>query len=238
MYLWFLAAVLAYFIKGLCGFANTLVFTSVLSFRVENANISPIDLLIGYPSNVILAWKYHKKLDPNIYLPLVGLVLAGSIPGVFLLKHVNATSIKVVFGIVVIVLGMQMLLKEYSSKTMQLPKFILALIGILSGVLCGLFGVGALLATYVGCVTNDTDTFKANLSAVFIVDNTVRLILYSCLHILTMNTVKMSLLLFPFALLGLWAGMKCSNLLNEKHIRILTSILLVISGVSMILKNI
>ena len=26
MYLWMLAAVVAYFIKGLCGFANTLVF--------------------------------------------------------------------------------------------------------------------------------------------------------------------------------------------------------------------
>ena len=34
MYLWILAAVAAYFIKGLCGFANTLVFTSILSFGV------------------------------------------------------------------------------------------------------------------------------------------------------------------------------------------------------------
>ena len=32
MYLWIIAAVAAYFIKGLCGFANTLVFTSILSF--------------------------------------------------------------------------------------------------------------------------------------------------------------------------------------------------------------
>ena len=45
MYLWMLAAVVAYFIKGLCGFANTLVFTAILSFGSVNANISPIDLL-------------------------------------------------------------------------------------------------------------------------------------------------------------------------------------------------
>ena len=49
MYLWMLAAVVAYFIKGLCGFANTLVFTAILSFGSVNANISPIDLLLGYP---------------------------------------------------------------------------------------------------------------------------------------------------------------------------------------------
>lgn len=57
MYLWVIAAVAAYFIKGLCGFANTLVLTSILSFGAANANISPIDLLLGYPANLILTWK-------------------------------------------------------------------------------------------------------------------------------------------------------------------------------------
>ena len=41
MYLWVIAAATAYFIKGLCGFANTLVLTSILSFGADNANISP-----------------------------------------------------------------------------------------------------------------------------------------------------------------------------------------------------
>ena len=76
MYLWILAAVAAYFIKGLCGFANTLVFTSILSFGVANANISPIDLLLGYPTNLILTWKNRRSLDPKVYLPLAALVLA------------------------------------------------------------------------------------------------------------------------------------------------------------------
>ena len=83
MYLWILAAVAAYFIKGLCGFANTLVFTSILSFGVANANISPIDLLLGYPTNLILTWKNRRSLAPKVYLPLAALVLAGSIPGAF-----------------------------------------------------------------------------------------------------------------------------------------------------------
>ena len=58
MYLWMIAAAAAYFIKGLCGFANTLVFTTILSFGVANVNISPIDLLLGFPANLLLtlAW--------------------------------------------------------------------------------------------------------------------------------------------------------------------------------------
>ena len=57
MYLWIIAAFIAYFIKGLCGFANTLVLTTILSFGASNADISPVDLLLGYPMNLILTWK-------------------------------------------------------------------------------------------------------------------------------------------------------------------------------------
>lgn len=116
MYLWIIAAVVSYFIKGLCGFANTLVFTSILSFGALNANISPIDLLLGYPSNLILTWENRKRLDSKVYLPLAALVLLGSIPGAFLLKNVDARAIKLVFGVVVVVLGAEMF-SENTAKS-------------------------------------------------------------------------------------------------------------------------
>lgn len=237
MYLWILAAVAAYFIKGLCGFANTLVFTSILSFGVANANISPIDLLLGYPTNLILTWKNRRSLDPKVYLPLAALVLAGSIPGAFLLKHVDARAVKVLFGVVVAALGAEMFSLEYSKKRLRSSKIVLAIIGVTAGVLCGLFGVGALLAAYVSRVTEDGGSFKANISAVFIVDNTFRIVLYSVLGLLTFDTLKTALLLLPFALAGLFLGMKCSSRMNESLVKKITSVLLVLSGISLILKN-
>lgn len=237
MYLWILASVAAFFIKGLCGFANTLVFTSILSFGAENANISPIDLLLGYPTNVILTWRNRKKLNPKVYLPLAALVLAGSIPGALLLKSVDARAIKLVFGVVVIALGAEMFLREYSRKKARSSKPLLVIIGIAAGVLCGLFGVGALLAAYVCRVTEGGDSFKANISAVFIADNTFRIVLYSILGLLTLETVRTALLLLPLALLGLFLGMKCSRVMDEKLARKITSILLALSGVSLIVTN-
>ena len=236
-WLWILAAMAAYFIKGLCGFANTLVFTSILSFGVSNANISPIDLLLGYPTNLILTWKNRKRLDPKVFLPLAALVLAGSIPGAFLLKNVDARVIKLVFGVVVALLGAEMLLRESSKKRAHASKLLLAVIGITAGVLCGLFGVGALLAAYVSRVTTDDSSFKANISAVLIADNTFRIVLYSVLGLLRLDTVQSVLQLIPFALLGLFAGMKCSSRMDEKLVRKITSALLVLSGISLILKN-
>ena len=237
MYLWILAAVAAYFIKGLCGFANTLVFTSILSFGVPNANISPIDLLLGYPTNLILTWKNRRSLDPKVYLPLAALVLAGSIPGAFLLKHVDARAVKVLFGVVVAALGAEMFSREYSKKRLRSSKIVLAIIGVTAGVLCGLFGVGALLAAYVSRVTEDQNGFKANISAVFVAENTFRIVLYSCLRLITPETLRTALLLLPFALLGLWLGMRSSARLNEKTAGRLVALLLVLSGVSLIVKN-
>ena len=36
------------------GFANTPVFQSILSFGVSNVSIFPVELALGFPSNVIL----------------------------------------------------------------------------------------------------------------------------------------------------------------------------------------
>ncbi len=237
MYLWIIATIIAYFIKGLCGFANTLVFTSILSFGTSNANISPIDLLLGYPSNLIMTWKNRKSLNIKVYLPLAVLVLAGSIPGAFWLKNVDVRIIKLVFGFVVAALGVEMLLREYSRQSRRSSKVVLAIIGMLAGVLCGLFGVGALLAAYVNRVTDDGSSFKANISAVFIVENTFRIVLYSGLGLLTLDTLKYAMTLMLFALIGLLAGIKCSSLMDEKLIKKIISIFLVLSGILLILKN-
>lgn len=237
MILWFIAAFTAYFVKGLCGFANTLIFTSILSFGAANANISPVDLLLGYPANLIITWKDRRSLDPKVFLPLSILVFAGSIPGALLLRNVDAKPIKLVFGLVVIVLGMEILSREFSKKRARSSKWVLAIIGVTAGMLCGLFGVGALLAAYVSRVTENDESFKANISAVFIADNTFRILLYKALGLLTLDTIKSVIFLIPYALLGLFTGIKCCGQMNDNKVRKITVVLLILSGISLVLKN-
>ena len=165
------------------------------------------------------------------------LVLLGCIPGAFLLKNAEARYIKFVFGVVVILIGIEMYLREKEVFRLRESKIILAIIGILSGVLCGLFGVGALLAAYVGRVTGSDSEFKANISAVFIVENTFRIILYSAIGVITFSSLKYSLILFPFMLAGLFAGIKSASILDEKTVKKLVIILLIVSGIMLIIKN-
>ena len=87
------------------------------------------------------------------------------------------------------------------------------------------------------CVTENDGSFKANISAVFIADNTFRIVLYKILGLLTLGTIRSVLLLAPFALMGLFTGMKCCGHMDEKTVRRITIALLILSGISLVLKN-
>ena len=227
------AAVCAYFVKGLCGFANTLVFSTILSFSTNNVNISPVELVLGLPSNIMISYKERKSVQWKVCLPLAGLVLLGDIPGILLLKNTNTQVIKGIFGFLISAIGVEMLLREYMRKTKK-SQLLLITIGILSGILCGLYGIGALLAAYMGRVTDNSSSFKGNLCIVFLIDNLFRLVMYGVTGIITLVTLKQSVVLFPFMALGLFLGMKGSSFLDEKKIKKLVIIMLILSGVSLI----
>ena len=238
MIYWIIATLCAFFVKGLSGFANTLVFTSILSFGTANINISPVELILGYPTNLIISWKERKHIDPKVCIPLSVMVIVGSIAGVIFLKKADIRLVKIIFGILVIIVGIEMLLRELSKKEARKSKVLLTIIGVLSGFLCGLYGVGALLGAYIGRTTHDANAFKANICTVFIVENTFRIILYSIYGIITIASLKKALILSPFMLAGLLAGMFCANRINDRTVKKIVIILLIISGISLILLNI
>lgn len=237
MIFWIIATICAFFVKGLCGFANTLVFTTILSFGNNNVNISPIELILGYPTNIILAWRERKAIKWSICLPLALLVIVGSIPGALFLKNADTGVIKIFFGAVIILIGLEMLLREFQSKKMKQSKVVLGIIGVLSGLLCGLYGVGALLGAYVNRVTDDSSSFKANICVVFLVENTFRIVLYAIWGIITFDIVKQALVLVPLMLIGLLLGMYSGKYLNEKIVKKIVIIMLVVSGVALIINN-
>ena len=238
MVFWIIAALSAFFVKGLCGFANTLVFTSILSFGNNNINISPVELFLGYPTNAILAYKERKSIKWRICLPLALLVLAGSLPGILFLKNADTRFIKIIFGFLIVIIGIEMFLREKKSKQIKQSKFVMGILGVLSGILCGLYGVGALLGAYVSRVTDDSHSFKANICIVFLVENTFRLIMYAVWGILTFSVIVQAVKLIPFMLAGLFLGMLSGRVLDEAIVKKVVIVMLIFSGVVLIVNNV
>lgn len=237
MIVWIVATLVAYFVKGLCGFASTMVFTSVLSFSNNNIDISPIDLLLSYFTNAAIAWRERKYILWKVCLPLAGLMLAGSVPGLFFLKNTNASVIKIGFGAVVIYLGVDMLLKEFKPRKTRDSKVFITIVGIISGVMYGMYGIGALLSAYITRKTDSALSFKANICTLFLIADTCRVVLYAATGIITLASIQRTLLLVPFMALGVFLGMKSSSVLNDKTAKRIVIIMLIVSGVALILNN-
>ena len=103
---------MAYFVKGLCGFANTLVFSSILSFWQDNIYITPIDLPLSLISNLLLVFHDHKALSVKIWGSGAFFMILGIIPGTFFLKAGDPALIKIILGFLTMGLALQMLLKK------------------------------------------------------------------------------------------------------------------------------
>ena len=230
------ATVCAFFVKGLCGFANTLVFTSILSFGMNNVNISPVELMLGYPSNVIMVWRERRSVKWRLCLPLAAVMIGGCIPGVLLLKNADVSMVKIFFGVLIIVLGVLMLRPDQGEKREQ-SKFATMMIGVLSGVLCGIYGVGALAGIYLTRVTKDSHEFKANISVVFFLEDTFRILIYVVTGIITVSSFVKALSLFPVMFIGLGLGIACSDKLDEKAAKKTVVIMLIISGFALIISS-
>ncbi|MGI6201457.1 MAG: sulfite exporter TauE/SafE family protein [Christensenellales bacterium] len=233
----FICTFLAYGIKGITGFGNTLVMNGLFSLRIENRLTSPADLIISLPANLWMAWRERRHLRMRVALPLSLMLLAGILPGVFLLKVGNAALLKCVLGVVIIGMGIEMLTRQNTQKKKP-PKGVLFVIGLVSGVLAGMYGIGALLAAYVSRTTDEPGAFRANLCFVFAVDNVARMILYLATGILTWQVLGFALFLAPAAGLGLALSLRFGRRIPVRAVTLVTIGMLIVSGAALVIQNI
>ena len=236
MILWMLAAFVGYFVKGVAGIGNTLVVTSAMAYTRTNAEITPVELLLCVPTNLAVTWVYRRHIDWKLAIAPLCMVLAGDALGVLLLKNVDVTAMKAVFGVVLILLSVEQLWRELRGKPSRTghPALMLTL-GISAGVLCGMFGVGALLAAYLSRVTTDDATYKGTMSIIFTIENFFRVLAYSATGLLTAVSLTRAAILLPFMGAGLFLGIRLSNRLNARTMRLIIGAMLLLSGLPLLL---
>ena len=237
LWIWFFAFI-SFFIKGLCGFADAMVFTTLMSFTDSITYASPLMQVLGYPSNLIMIREHRKSVDLKICLPLCAMVIVGIIPGTLFFKNIDIGVLEIIFGLFVVGIALDMLLsKKKPVQAAQKPGWKMGLLGIIAGFVCGFCGLGVLIGAYISKVTSDTRAFKANACVVFFVASTIKIILFILLDMLTKELLLQALMLFPIALLGLWAGMKSSSIFNEARARKTVLIMLILSGLMLVINN-
>jgi len=235
----FAVVLAAFFVKGITGFGSTLVLAPLFSFVVSNRFTTPVDLLTCIPTNAYLVWKNRKSIDFGTVAPLSIMLLAGVAPGIMLLKTGNDLLLKSILGVVIMALGIEMLYRKPGHKGSAKPnKLFLMTVGLISGVLAGMYGISAFLVAYISRTSEDRSQFRGNLCSLFLVEGIFRLIWYSTTGIMTMEVVKFTLFISPAAALGMYIGTRVDTGLKEETVRKATIYLLIVSGAALLLRSI
>lgn len=228
----------SFIIKGLCGFANSMVFTTLLSFSNSIVHISPINLLLNFPSNFIMVWNGRKFLDKRIYLPLCIMMVAGLIPGTLFFKSTDISVLEIIFGLMVVIIALDMILRKRKPTPIeQKLSWKMGLLGVCAGFLAGFCGIGVLVGVYINKVTDDMRTFKANACLVYLVSDILKTTMFIFLNIITKDILWATLSLAPFAFGGLWLGIKGSSILKEATVKKFVMIMLILSGLALVVTN-
>lgn len=100
----FLVQLAAYTLKWLIGFGNPLISAPLLAMRLDNTLITPGSLLPDLVINGRITWQNRNNFRWRAILPLLLAMVAGVVPGTWLLRFSLPWIIKTVLGGVVVFL--------------------------------------------------------------------------------------------------------------------------------------
>lgn len=232
---------LAFTVKAITGFGNTIIINSLFSQVLPNIIITPIDLTFNFPANVWIVWRERKDMSFKAAGALAVLVVVGIIPGTFLLTTGEDWMLRALLGFVIIALAVEMYFRtsRQSSHNQKKPnRWLLIFVGIVSGVLIGLFGIGALLVAYISRVADNRSNLRGSICFVFLIENVFRIVIYTLAGIINIQSLTYTLWLAPAVVLGLGIGTKLDKHMDEKTVVKMVIILLLVSGATLVVRNI
>ena len=231
----FIVVAISFIIKGLVGFGDPLIFNPLLSIRMDNKHISPGLLPVSLLLNAVIVYKSRNSIHPRKLIPICFWMVLGVIPGTLLLKYGSSWGLKVALGVLIILLGIEMLTRS-GEATMKPNPVLMAVMSFTSGVTAALFGINLIFLAYLERTTNDRDEFRGSICLVFLVESVFRLISYAANGIITSFSLEISAVSVPAALIGMWIGMQIDKRIDDSLIKKLIVYVFIIGGVSTVIR--
>ena len=217
----FISTCMAFTVKGLVGFGDPLIFTPLLSVYLPNAVITPAFAPVSPFLNVGIVWKNRKFFNPKIVIPIAAFNMLGIIPGTLLLKFGSPQGLKLLAGLVIIAMGLEMLTRKPSAVPRQ-NALLRSLAAFFSGMMTALFGMNMLILAYMERFTTSREDFRANACFILFVENLFRLVMFTSQGLFTVETLGMTAIVFPAAVMGMaiggWLDKKVSDALSKKFL--------------------
>lgn len=226
-------------IQGITGFAGTLIAMPFLIMLVDMDTAKQVLNITGILASIYIVYKDYKYISWKYYKNIVLFMMLGLFVGLYSYDKIPKDIISIAFSVFVIfvaIRGFYILIKSPENQK-TISDFTCNIILILAGVVHGLIvSGGPLLVVYATEKIKDKKSFRATLSAVWLILNTVILVQNIVLgKVTSMQITYTAIAIVPLAF-GIIVGGILHNKLKQRTFMYISYILLLISGISLMLK--
>lgn len=255
--LFFIVVLLANIIQGVTGFAGTILAMPFALMLVDYDTAVPVLNLLGLLSGVYVFVLNRKEVRWREIWRILVIMAPMIFVGIWLKQYLSQYGklIYIILGVLVLVLAITGLLKMYGEEKHNMAMKAIGmgssghhhsktggvlidfLLLVSSGLVHGMFVCGGpLLISYLTKRVKESGAFRATISTVWIVLNGLILATHIKTGLWTAPTVKTAVVTLPFLFGGMYIGGILYKKMSRKVFMYLTYILLIISGVSLLMK--
>lgn len=226
----FVIILISAIIQGISGFGFSLVAVPLLALLLPLETITPMLVLFSLLLNIILFKKVKGKTDKKQMGLLIAFGLISIPIGMFALKSLNESYIKLGVGIIVVISALAMNF-GYKIKFKN-QNLAYGLTGFLSGILNGSSSLsGPPVILMLSNEGVDKNNFRKTLATYFMTLNLLSVPIFFFGGILTKEVLVKSGQLLPAMVVGVFLGVKLGDKIPESIFKKLTLILIFIMGI-------
>ncbi|NDL67015.1 sulfite exporter TauE/SafE family protein [Anaerotalea alkaliphila] len=219
-------------IQAITGFAGTMLAmpASMLLIGVDEAKA--VLNVLGLLASVWIAFRNRRFVDKREFAKITIFMLGGMGAGVLLFRAAPLENLLFFYGLVIIAIALKNL---FMKREIRVPRGTLTLVILLAGVIHGMFiSGGALLVVYAAGRFKDKSAFRATLSSVWIVLNTLLFADHWNQGFFNREVLLMTALSILPLVGGIALGNRLHGSIRQSTFLTMTYILLLVSGLLLV----
>jgi len=227
---------LSSFLHTITGFGFAIITAPLLALALEARETAMLIVTTSIIVMLFILRAAKKEGNFKAIFPLVGAAVVGAIPGAYIVTVISNDGLKLFIGIVLL-LATAAMWKDYSLHTKH-QKFIVSIVGIISGFLSTTTGVSGppVILYYLNAKgAENKDVFRGNLTRYFLLLN-IAAIIISCAsgNAQSGKLWFYTLLAIPALYIGFYLGERFFHRLNAELFKKISLVMVLLSSVAVI----
>ncbi|MCP3688995.1 MAG: sulfite exporter TauE/SafE family protein [Gammaproteobacteria bacterium] len=229
-------------LKGIATFGPGIIMVPVGALIFGVREMIMLSACLDLISNVCLFRPSKNLLHNTFWLGMVLAMIAGAATGAILLSYLPVAYFDIVFGLLLLPLGLWIMLTGRQSATSSnqgLPTQLKSkeiLLSFLAGCMSGLSGITAPILAWHFNRHYNKHAFRSIMLPLLLASAITRIISYTLSGTLTLGTLPLVWLSMPGLILGLWYGNRLFLKISQRWFGLVIGSLISLSGVKLLFR--